>query len=134
MSIFWNTHPGVDGLAAGCIAIERAEKSRYHLPYASIAVGIAVPFAQHDVVFSAEVVVASVVGEYQPVHKQRVAVRSGVGRVFSKQRSASARQRLLLDLAQSEEQILAHFAQDDLLSHLKGGYVFAMLERPLLTP
>src|SRR5260370_41920134 len=93
---------------------------------------MAVPVAEDDVVFSTEVVGAAVVRENEPVDKQRVAVRTGVGRVFSKQRSASARQRLLLDLAQSEEQILAHFAQDDLLSHLKGGYVFAMLERLLL--
>src|ERR1700704_4455315 len=84
VSVFWNTHPRVKGFATGCIAVERAEKSGYDFSDAAISIGIAVPVPQHDVVLSTEVVIAPVLGEYEPVYKQCVARRSIAGRVFSK--------------------------------------------------
>ena len=111
-----------------------------------VAVGIAVPIAQHHVMFGAQVIVAAIFGKCQTVQEKAIAGQAGAHWLagvrfagscfssfcfadlcFSKQRPPRAGQRFFLDLAQGFEQILPSLAQDDLFPHLEGGHALAIL-------
>ena len=65
--ILWSAQPGIDGFAGGFFAVERADETPHHILQARIAVGIAIPVAQHDVMLGAKVVVAAILGKRQAV-------------------------------------------------------------------
>src|SRR5208282_6338787 len=100
--ILRSAQPGINGLASGLSAVERTHETPNHVLQASIAIGIAIPVAQHHVMFGTKVVVAPVLGERQAVYEKAVAAEgctAGFCRLrlartrFSEERSPGACQR-----------------------------------------
>src|SRR5208282_470406 len=100
---------------------ERAHEAPHQILQTRVTVGIAIPVAQHDVMLSAEIVVAAILGEGQAVDEQAVAAEGRTPRFcglrLSKKRTPGAGQGFFLDGAQSLEQILPCFSKDDLLAY-----------------
>ncbi len=139
--------PGISGFAASVFAIQRAHKTPGYVLHARIAVWIAIPVAQHHIMFGTQIIVAAILGKREAIYEQAVAAEARAARLsrlrfsrlrfsslrfsslrFSEQRPPGPRQRLFLDLAQRLEQILSCLTQDDLLAHLKGGHALAILD------
>ena len=89
------------------------------------AVQIAIVVAEHYVLLSIQIIVAAVFGEQQAIHEQLILRRF----LFAEQRAPHLAQRLLLDIAQGLEQVLAGPAQHHFLVHLKMGKQVAQHHR-----
>src|SRR5208337_4217726 len=93
-SIFRRAQPGIDGLGGGLLAVERAHEAPHQILQTRVTVGIAIPVAQHDVMLSAEIVVAAILGEGQAVDEQAVAAEGRTPRFcglrLSKKRTPGA--------------------------------------------
>ena len=89
------------------------------------SIRIALIVAQHYVMFGIQIIVAAVFGEQQAIHEQLILRRF----LFAEQRAPHLAQRLLLDIAQGLEQVLAGPAQHHFLVHLKMGEQVAQHHR-----
>jgi hypothetical protein len=83
--VFGYVHPRVERFRAHFFAVERAQINRNDFPDAAIAIGIAVPFAQHDVMLGAQVVIPAVLGKQQPVQEQRIGEIASSAGLFAEQ-------------------------------------------------
>ena len=129
MSILRRIQPGIEfRVVIRKIDLERTQEFARDFAHAYEPVRIALPVAQHHVLFGAQVVVAAVFGEDQPVDQELVPFAI----VLTKTRAAHARQCFFFDIAQQQEQILPGFALDDLLAHLERRHPLAIFERLLL--